>query len=429
MAKDLADRGQTGPSPQQLTGQGVAQPVWPHSREPRTRAGPLHDVTDQVRPDRSTRGSTGEEHVAGSLRVAPARQVGHEGLTDLRRQRQPVLAPSLTAHDEFPRPPVHIPQLQTRDLDRPQTQPRDQHHDREVPDADRAAAVAAVEQPLDVRDRQRGRRQRGEPPSTHRRHRRPERQRGEAFHVQESQDRAQLSHPSLGRPRRDTAALAEQERVDIHPGQPGGLEPLLRRRLFLQETARGVPVAQHRGRGQAALLAQPGPIPPQQRAQRGHDRLRRRDDPSLPQIAHQRRHRTRPRDPPVTGGAPGGEEPGYPLLIQLRRFQPLRRRPPADPAQVVQHVLDRPRRVPPLRQPRPVALDLRAQHTGLPRPARHRTRLPRREPSAPGDPRLLSTRNYAETQRARTTQKTTAITRPTDEHRRPRHSRGVGIGR
>jgi hypothetical protein len=35
--------------------------------------------------------------------------------------------------------------------------------------------------------------------------------------------------------------------------------------------------------------------------------------------------------------------------------------------------------------------------------------------------RLLSTRNYAETQRARTTQKTTPITRPTDEHRRPRH--------
>jgi hypothetical protein len=71
MAKDLADRGQAGPSTEQLGGQGVAEAVWPHSREPRTRAGPLDDVTDQVRPDRSARGSTGEEHVAGSVGARP----------------------------------------------------------------------------------------------------------------------------------------------------------------------------------------------------------------------------------------------------------------------------------------------------------------------------------------------------------------------
>ena len=61
------------------------------------------------------------------------------------------MSASLATHDEFARPPVHIAQLQTRDLDRAQAQPRDQRHDREVADTDRAAAVAAVEQTLDVR--------------------------------------------------------------------------------------------------------------------------------------------------------------------------------------------------------------------------------------------------------------------------------------
>jgi hypothetical protein len=348
--------------------------------------------------------------MAGPLRVAAARQVGRQSLTHVREQRQPVMAAPLTADDEFPAPPVHIAQLQPRDLDRPQAQPRDQHHDREVPDTDRAAAITAVEQPLHVRRAHRGRRQRGQPPPTDRGHRRPERQRGEALQVQEPQDRAQLRHPSLGRPRRDATALPQQEHVDVHPGQRCGLEPLIDRRLFLQETARGVLVAPHRGRGQAPLPEQPGPIPPEQHALRRRNRLRRRDDPGLPQVAQQRRHRPRPRDLPVAGGPPGGEERDHPILVQLRGFQPHRRRPLANLAQVVQHVLDRPRRIAPLRQPCSVALDLRPQQTGLPPPARHRTRLPRGSPVPPRS-RLHSARNYAETLRVRTTQKP-AVTRP-----------------
>lgn len=146
MTKHLADRDQSGAATQQLAGEGVAQAVWPHGRQSSSRAGSLNDVTNQVRSDRSAGGSAGEEQMAVSRRAAAAAgQVGHEGFTDLGRQRESVVTAPLAADDEFPRPPVHITQLQTRDLDRPQAQPRDQRHDREVADANGAAAVTAVE--------------------------------------------------------------------------------------------------------------------------------------------------------------------------------------------------------------------------------------------------------------------------------------------
>jgi hypothetical protein len=211
----------------------MAQAMWPHSWQPGSRAGPLEDITDQVRPDRSAGGPAGEEQMAGSLRVAAAGQVSHQGLTDLRGQREPVVAASLAADDEFPGPPVHIVQLQARDLDRAQAQPRDQRHDREVADANRAAAVTAVEHPLDVRGGHGGRRQGGQPPPTDWRHGRPERQRCDALQIQESQDRAELRHPPLGRPGRDATTLPQQEGVDVHPGQRGRLEHPIGRRLFL----------------------------------------------------------------------------------------------------------------------------------------------------------------------------------------------------
>ena len=61
MTKDLADRDQPGAVAQQLAGQGVAQAVRPHRGQPGSDAGPLDDVTDQVRPYRSARGPAGQE--------------------------------------------------------------------------------------------------------------------------------------------------------------------------------------------------------------------------------------------------------------------------------------------------------------------------------------------------------------------------------
>jgi len=80
-----------------------------------------------------------------------------------------------------------------------------------------------------------------------------------------------------------------------------------------------------------------------------------------------RRQATHPasQDPPIAANLPGNQESRHPLLVRLRRFQPLSRHPQADLAQVLQNVPDRPRRVAPLHQPSPVALDVRSQLTGL----------------------------------------------------------------
>jgi hypothetical protein len=43
--------------------------MWTHSWQPGSRAGPLDNITDQVRPDRSAGGSAGKEQMAGSLRA------------------------------------------------------------------------------------------------------------------------------------------------------------------------------------------------------------------------------------------------------------------------------------------------------------------------------------------------------------------------
>ena len=321
------------------------------------------------------------------------------------------MAASLAADNEFPSPPVHIVQLQARDLDRAQAQPRDQRHDREVADANRAAAVTAVEHPLDVGGGHGGRRQGSETPPTNWRHGRPERQRCDALQIQESQDRAQLRHPPLGRPGRDATTLPQQEGVDVHPGQRGRLEHPSGRRLFLQEAACGVLVTQHRHRGQATFPDHPAPVLPQQRTQRGDRRLLRRDDTGLPQITQQRHHRARTWDAPVASRPPGGQERRGPLLIELRRFEPLTRQPHAHLAQVLEHVPDRPRRVAPLHQPRPIPLDLRPQQTGLPPRTCHHARLPHGSP-VPPQARLRSARNYAETPTARTTHKPTTVTGP-----------------
>jgi hypothetical protein len=219
----------------------------------------------QPGPPGSVRGALGRGETGGELPPGSGRRTN--------RPPGPHQPPPATGADRVgvpcrgPRvrpPPIHITQLQTRDLDRPQAQPRDQHHDREVANANQAAAVATVEQPLDLRGRHSGRRQRGQTPPTNWRHGRPQRQRCNALHIQEPQDRAQLSHPPLDRSSRDATALPQQERVNVHPAQRSGLEHLIDRRLFLQEAASGVLVAPHRGRGQTTLLDQPGPVLPEQ---------------------------------------------------------------------------------------------------------------------------------------------------------------------
>jgi len=166
MTKDRADREQASALPQQLARQRVPEPVRTQDRHGDASAGSLDDVTDQVSPDRSARGPQRQEQMAGSFRGPAVGQVSDQGFTDSVRQRQPVLPTALAADDQLTGAPVHITELQAGHLDRAQAQPREQHHDCEVPASDSAAAVAAVQQPLDLGGRQRWWRQGGPPPAT-----------------------------------------------------------------------------------------------------------------------------------------------------------------------------------------------------------------------------------------------------------------------
>lgn len=200
MTKDLADREQASALPQQLARQRVPEPVRTQDRHGDASAGSLDDVTDQVSPDRSARGPQRQEQMSGSFRGPAVGQVNDQVFTDPVRQRQPVLPTALAADDQLTGAPIHIPELQAGHLDRAKAQPREQHHDCEVPASDSAAAVAALQQPLDLGGRQRWWRQGGQPPATHRRHGRTEPQRRDTLQVQESQHRAQLSDPPLADP-------------------------------------------------------------------------------------------------------------------------------------------------------------------------------------------------------------------------------------
>lgn len=176
----------------------MSQPVRPHGRQPSTAAGSFHNVTDQICPDRSSRGPAGQKQPPGIGWDPVPGQVGDQGFADLPGEREPVLATALATDDELTRAPVDVLQFQPCDLDGPQPQPCDQPHDREVADPDVGRAVATVQQGLDVGGADRGRRQRGEPPTTDRWDGCPQPQWRQALQVEETQDSTQLCDATLG---------------------------------------------------------------------------------------------------------------------------------------------------------------------------------------------------------------------------------------
>ena len=95
-----------------------------------------------------------------------------------------------------------------------------------------------------------------------------------------------------------------------------------------------------------------------------HPRLRRlrcRGDADFPQVTQKRDHRAPAQRPPAASRLPGRQKRRHRVLVELNRFQPRARHPHADLAQILQHVPHRRGRVASIRQPRPVALDLRTQ--------------------------------------------------------------------
>ena len=104
----------------------MSQPVRPHGWQTSAEAGSLDDVTDQVRPDRSSWRPADQEQPSRVLGDAAPGQVGDQRLADLRRKREPVLATALAADDKLTGPPVDISQFQPCDLDRTQLKSRDE---------------------------------------------------------------------------------------------------------------------------------------------------------------------------------------------------------------------------------------------------------------------------------------------------------------
>jgi hypothetical protein len=179
-------------------------------------------------------------------------QIRAQRLADIVRQRQPVTAACLARDRDFAGPPVvDVAQLQPGDFDRAQAQPGHQHEDREVADAGRlvrskpssSRCTSASETPTGI------------PVSCHpaaggTAHRGPQRRRGQALQVQESQQPPQLRHPALERAHADPLTFPQQEPDHVRRGQVHRELAAIRGRLLAEEPARNVLVPQHGRRGQ-----------------------------------------------------------------------------------------------------------------------------------------------------------------------------------
>ena len=146
-------------------------------------------------------------------------QVIDQRLSDIDRQGQDIMPRSLAGDHDLASSPVHVIELQCRDLTAAQPEPRQQHQDREVAPASCGVAVTAREQHADlVAGKPAGQTL---PSLAHRRHRVRQRHRDPALDVQKPQQRPQRAHHQLGRPLSALACLAQHERVNLPTGQAG----------------------------------------------------------------------------------------------------------------------------------------------------------------------------------------------------------------
>jgi hypothetical protein len=185
-----------------------------------------HDRSHTARFDRARRSANGQKHPA-AISAATPRQVAHEGVADVARQRQTPALVALAVDLDLPGPPVQIAKLKPRHLDRAQTEPREQREDREITRPDNPRSITGPEQPFNLR----ARRELGNvrlAPARDRRHRVHEARIGEAPQTQKTQQRAQPIGVARGGRQRHTRALADQERRDVRTGQVLDPELVLR---------------------------------------------------------------------------------------------------------------------------------------------------------------------------------------------------------
>jgi hypothetical protein len=137
-------------------------------------AGLLHQISYHVGGDRPSWCPAGEEHRRQFALRAGLGEIGDQRLTDVDRQRESVDPAGLAADGDLADAPVHVVQFQSGDLNRPQPQPSEEQHYRQVTGTDRRRLVAAVKQGLD-RVLWQPRRDSGVVPACDRRHRRCQR--------------------------------------------------------------------------------------------------------------------------------------------------------------------------------------------------------------------------------------------------------------
>jgi hypothetical protein len=268
----------------------------------------------------------------GVSRAAPGQPAGHR-LADVGRQRQAVAAAALAPDGDLALAPVNVAQLQDRDLPGAQAKPRQQHDDRVIPAAGRAAPVAAIDDPGQVcrADRPRQGRQL---PARRRRHRAGQRRGDLPVQVEEAQQRPQAGHRCLRRRHAPAAAFAACESGHVRSGQA--------RHVNLgQETAGHPGIATDAVCGQASFPGQVSGEATDQQVTRSlrlrHPRRRHRQRAQIPHQRHQGPDRQLRR---VTISAASSSKLAGNALVQRCRLQPLRLKPAAQ----VRHQVDLMRR-------------------------------------------------------------------------------------
>jgi ParB-like chromosome segregation protein Spo0J len=143
-----ADRAVETIARKQLNPQTVSRDTF----DARTTARVAHDRSHPARFERPRRCVDGEKHPAVSA-VTTQLQMLDEGLADVARQRQAVALVALAVDLDLPGPLEQVVEPKPEYLDRAQTEPREQHEDREIARADPARSVAGPKQSLDLRPR------------------------------------------------------------------------------------------------------------------------------------------------------------------------------------------------------------------------------------------------------------------------------------
>ena len=162
-----------------------------------------------------------EKHATTGARWASVAQIGGDGRTDIRRQRQSGSMAAFSADAHLSGVPITIPQLKTGDFVRTHAESREQEHNRVIAPTDRRPTIESGEQltHLLVPDRARDR---GHRPIRHGGHRGSQVHRHRALIAQVPEEGTQGAGQELGAFPAQPGRLALDESHHVTGRQTGG---------------------------------------------------------------------------------------------------------------------------------------------------------------------------------------------------------------